>query len=263
MSYVELHARSAFSFLEGSCVPEELASICAGYQMPAMALLDRNGVYGSPRFHLAARKLSVRPHIGAEVTSPEGWRYSLLVESRAGYQNLCRLITKMKLRGKKAEGYAFPEEVAEKAQGLICLTGGEEGPLAHSLANGGIRAAIDMVQQFCTIFGRENVYIELQRHFNREEETRNQAAIEIAQKLRLPLLATNGVCYARPQQRQLLDVFTCIRNHRTLATAGRLLSRNAERYFKSPAEMTRLFSDVPEARGEYSGSLLPIKIHAQ
>jgi error-prone DNA polymerase len=265
MSYIELHARSAFSFLEGACVPEELASLCAGYQMPAMALLDRDGVYGSPRFHLAAQKLSLRPHLGAEVTSPQGWRYALLVESRAGYQNLCRLITKMKLRGMprchferseesrsasflhKEGRYAFPEEVAEKAPGLVCLTGGEEGPLAHSLAYGGIRAGIEMVQQLCAMFGRDNVYIELQRHFNREEERRNQAAVEIAQKLRLPLLATNGVCYARPQQRQLLDVFTCIRNHRTLATAGRLLSRNAERYFKSPAEMTRLFSDLPEA----------------
>jgi error-prone DNA polymerase len=247
MIYVELHARSAFSFLEGACVPEELASLCADYQMPAMALVDRHGFYGSPRFHMAARKVSVCPHIGAEVTSPQGWRYPLLVESRAGYQNLCRLITQMKLRGKKAEGYVFPEEVAAKAQGLICLTGGEEGPLAHALAKGGIRAALDVVQQLCTMFGRNNVYIELQRHFHREEEARNRAAMEIAQELRLPLLATNGVAYARPSQRQLLDVFTCIRNHRSLAAAGRLLSRNAERYFKSPAEMTRLFFDIPQA----------------
>jgi error-prone DNA polymerase len=97
------------------------------------------------------------------------------------------------------------------------------------------------------MFGRNNVYVELQRHFRRQDEAHNQAAMEIAQRLHLPLLATNGVCYAHPQQRQLLDVFTCIRNHRTLATAGRLLSRNAERYFKSPAQMTRLFSDIPEA----------------
>jgi error-prone DNA polymerase len=247
LTYIELHARSAFSFLEGASVPEELASRCADYEMPAMALLDRNGFYGSPRFHLAAKKVSVRAHVGAEVVSPEGWRYPLLVESRVGYQNLCRLITQIKLRGKKAEGHAFPEEVAAKAQGLICLTGGEEGPLAHFLASGGIEAATDSVEQLCAMFGRENVYVELQRHFRRQDETRNQAAMEIAQRLRLPLLATNGVCYAHPQQRQLLDVFTCIRNHRTLSTAGRLLSRNAERYFKSSAQMTRLFSDIPEA----------------
>ena len=247
MSYVELHARSAFSFLEGASVPEELADICVQGEMPAMALLDRDGFYGSARFHLAARKVSVSAHVGAEVTSPQGWRYPLLVASRDGYQNLCQLITRMKLRAKKGEGYALPEEITQKAAGLICLTGGEEGPLAHSLAKGGMAAAVDMVQRLCRMFGRDNVYIELQRHFHREEEARNQAALAIAQKLHLPLLATNGVCFARPPQRQLLDVFTCIRNHRTLATAGRLLARNAERCFKPPAEMGRLFSDLPEA----------------
>ena len=247
MNYVELHARSAFSFLEGACVPEELAHACASFQVPAMALLDRDGLYGAPRFHWAARKLAVRPHLGAEVTSPQGWRYPLLVESRAGYQNLSRLITQMKMRGKKGEGYVLPSELAEKAQGLVCLTGGDEGPLAHSLATSGMPAALANVQQLCALFGQDNVYVELQRHFSREEETRNQAAIEIAKKLRLPLLATNAVCYAKPAQRQLLDVFTCLRNHRTLETAGRLLSRNAERYLKSPAEMSELFADLPEA----------------
>jgi len=247
LSYVELHARSAFSFLEGACTPEELANLCAHYQMPAMALLDRDGVYGSPRFHLAARKLSLSPHIGAEVSSPQGWRYPLLVKSRAGYQNLCRLITQMKLRGKKGDAYVLDEEVAQKASGLVCLTGGDEGPLAYALGTGEIHTGIEQVELLCQVFGRENVYVELQRHFNREEERRNQAAIEIARKLRLPLLATNGVCYARPEQRQLLDVFTCLRNHRTLATAGRFLSQNSERYLKLPAEMTRLFSDLPEA----------------
>jgi error-prone DNA polymerase len=247
LSYVELHARSAFSFLEGACTPEELANFCARYQMSAMALLDRDGVYGSPRFHLAARKLSLSPHIGAEVASPQGWRYSLLVKSRTGYQNLCRLITQMKLRGQKGDGYVVDEEVAQKASGLVCLTGGDEGPLAYALGTREIHAGIEQVELLCQVFGRENVYVELQRHFNREEERRNQAAIEIARKLRLPLLATNGVCYARPEQRQLLDVFTCLRHHRTLATAGRFLSQNSERYLKPPAEMTRLFSDLPEA----------------
>jgi error-prone DNA polymerase len=247
LSYIELHARSAFSFLEGASVPEELVSQCADYQMPAMALLDRDGVYGSPRFHLAASKASIRAHIGAEVTSPEGWRYALLVESPAGYGNLCRLITRMKLRAKKGEGQVFPEEVAEKAPGLICLTGGEEGPLAHALAKGGIPAATESVRQLCEIFGRGNVYVELQRHLNRQEEARNQAAVRIARESGLPLLATNGVCHAQPHEREVLDVFTCIRNHVNLAIAGRLLTRNAERYLKSPADMTRLFADIPEA----------------
>ena len=94
---------------------------------------------------------------------------------------------------------------------------------------------------------RGNVYVELQRHYNRAQEARNQAAIELARSLHLPLLATQGAQYAKPEERQILDVFTCIRNHRTLDTAGRLLARNSERYIKSPQEMLRLFADLPEA----------------
>jgi error-prone DNA polymerase len=245
--YTELHARSAFSFLEGASIPEELAGICAEKEMGTMALLDRDGVYGAPRFHLAAKKHSLKAHIGAEVTSSVGWRYALLAKSRAGYQNLCRLITHMKLHARKGEGRIATEDLAGRAAGLICLTGGEEGPLAHALRQGGMEQATQCLQQLCRLFGRENVYVELQRHFCREEEARNQGAIEIARKLSLPLLATNGVCHALPHQREVLDVFTCLRNHRNLNTAGRLLSRNSERHLKSPAEMERLFSDLPEA----------------
>jgi error-prone DNA polymerase len=245
--YTELHARSAFSFLEGAALPEDLATVCRGRGMNAMALLDRDGVYGAPRFYLAAQKISVQAHLGAEVTSPEGWRYPLLVESREGYQNICRLITRMKLRAKKNEGHVSADEVGEYREGLVCLTGGEEGPLAYALAQGGIENGRKQVRELCEVFGRENVYVELQRHLSRAEELRNQAAIEIARSLRLPLLATNGVSHTTPEQREVLDVFTCIRNHRTLATAGRLLTRNSERHLKSPDEMARLFADIPEA----------------
>ena len=249
MRYIELHARSAFSFLEGASGPEELVRVCAESGMPAMALLDRDGVYGSPRFHLAAKKLKnpFRAHIGAEVTSHEGWRYVLLAESRAGYHNLCRLITRLKLRAKKGEGKALQEEIAELSGGLVCLTGGDEGSLAQTLTAGGFERGLQCVEGLCRTFGRENVYVELQRHYGREEETRNQAAVAIARKLKLPLLATNGVCFAQPHQREVLDVFTCIRNHCTLETAGRLLSRNSEKYFKTHTEMTQLFADLPEA----------------
>jgi len=265
--YIELHARSAFSFLEGSSLPEDLAGTCARLQMPAMALLDADGVYGAPRFHMAAKKLGIKAHIGAEVScqpfSPviprsarndktsarteKSFRFPLLVSSRAGYQNLCRLITKMKVRAKKGEGAVQNEELEEHAGGLICLTGGADGPLATALQHGGIDAAKKQVEQLIGLFGRRNVYIELQRHFHREEENRNRAAIAIARLLNLPLLATNGVCYAAEKDRELCDAFTAIRNHRTLATAGRLLARNSERYLKSAREMQQLFADLPDA----------------
>ena len=103
------------------------------------------------------------------------------------------------------------------------------------------------LEQLIAIYGHENVYVELQRHYHRAQEARNQAAIELARSLRLPLLATQGAQYAKPEERQILDVFTCIRNHRTLDTAGRLLARNSERHLKTPQEMQRLFADLPEA----------------
>src|SRR5689334_14574009 len=257
--YVELHSRSAFSFLEGSSLPEELAGVCAQLGMPAMALLDRDGVYGAPRFHLAAKKLGVRAHIGAEVTfSPQrhrnteeiddleiddcrlkdqkptsssprmnaderganrqskflnqkpsvslclcgNTRLPLLAASRAGYQNLCRLITRMKMRGPKdappEQIAANAEDLAEFSQGMVCLTGDEHGPVAAALARGGMEQARRAVEQLVHILGHENVYVELQRHFHREQEARNQAAVEIARSLSLPLLATNGVSYAAP-----------------------------------------------------------------
>ena len=310
MSYIELHARSAFSFLEGASLPEELAAVCAQLNLPAMALLDVDGVYGAPRFHLAAQKTKIKSHIGAEVTcnslhpvipsrplhsvilsgasasrsealeqskdlysrkpvtaeqiprfarndkfkwnnKPAGngkpFRLPLLVSTRAGYQNLCRLITKMKLRAKKGEGAVTAQELEEHADGLICLTGGTEGPLAAALQQGGLDEARRQVDRLIAIFGHKNVYIELQRHFQREEESRNRAAIDIAHSLNLPLLATNGVCYATAKARELCDAFTAIRHHRTLSTAGRLLARNSERHLKSAEEMRQLFADLPEA----------------
>jgi len=278
--YIELHARSAFSFLEGASLPEELVATCAQLKLPAMALLDTDGVYGAPRFHLAAKKVGLKAHMGAEVSaklfSPQRhrvtektdqqsqinnqklhssvplclcgeFRLPLLVSSRTGYQNLCRLITKMKLRAKKGEGAVCQEELEEHAQGLICLTGGAEGPLAAALQQGGIDEARRQVDQLIAIFGPGNVYVELQRHFQREEETRNRAAITIARSLNLPLLATNGVCYATAKARELCDAFTAIRHHRTLSTAGRLLSRNSERFLKSAQDMQQLFADLPKA----------------
>ncbi|HKT26376.1 MAG TPA: error-prone DNA polymerase [Terriglobales bacterium] len=252
--YIELHSRSAFSFLEGASLPEALIGVCADYGMPAMALMDRNGVYGAPRFHLAAQKCGIKAHIGAEVTIDDTLfgeagpaRYPLLAESRTGYQNLCRLITGTKLRAKKEESAARFEELEEHAGGLVCLTGGDEGPLAEALARGGYEEGLRAVERMMRIFGPQNVFVELQRHFDRREEACNQAAVAIARKLRLPLLATNGVSYATAAEREILDVFTCIRHHRQLENTGRLLAINSERFIRTPAEMEQLFADFPEA----------------
>jgi len=249
--YIELHARSAFSFLEGGSLPEALAEFCAAQDVPAMALLDRNGVYGSPRFHMAAQKAGIKAHVGAEVTIKDengAAHLPLLCESQQGYQNLCRLLTKTKLRvSKHSPSSARFSELEEYATGLVCLTGDEQGPLAAALELGGKDQARQILAQLVSIFGQQNVYVELQRHFDRRQEARNQVLIELAREMVLPLLATNGVCYATHNEREILDVFTCIKNKKQLATAGRLLQKNAERQIRRPEEMSRVFADLPDA----------------
>ena len=259
MSYVELHARSAFSFLEGASVPEELIAAALALDMPAMALLDRDGVYGAPRFHLSAKRNGIKAHIGAEISVQKPNEQGIcsipvLVRNRTGYQNLCRLVTLMKLRvpkhAKPGECVVTADELAAHAKGLICLTGSFDGPIATALSPGdpdNPAKAQSTTEWLFDLFGKKNVYAELQRHLDREEEARNHFVIELARRNRLPLLATNGVCHATPAQREVADVFTCIRNHVRLETAGRLLSQNSERYLKPAATMAKLFADLPEA----------------
>ena len=278
--YVELHTRSAFSFLEGASLPESLALRATELGLGAVALLDRDGLYGAPRFYAAAKKIGLRAHVGAEVTSTEGFRYPLLVANRKGYQNLCHLITRMKMRAPKGEGAVTEADLAEHAEGLICLTGGEEGIFgvrdlgfgARGLQQGAEnqrsefenqklkptenptpktehrnRNTESRIKTLIETFGRGNIYVELQRHFDRNEEARNQLAMRVARKFNLPLLATNGANHAIPAEREVADVFAALRHYRMLETAGCLLTRNAERHLKPAAEMTRLFADVPEA----------------
>ena len=252
LPYVELHARSAFSFLRGASIPELYAAYCGemadkGALGRSMAVTDVDGVYGSVRFHTEAKKRGIRAHVGAEVTGPDG-RYTLLCESREGYQNLCRLITRIKLRaGTKhpkagREPRATRNDLEEFAKGLVCLTGGDEGPLANRLKDG--RAVIE---DLITIYGRDNLYIELQRHLDDEEEKRNQVLVALARSCKLPVVATNGVCYATAAERRILDVFTCLEHKTTLADAGRILQRNSERYLKDSAAMNELFAELPDA----------------
>ena len=195
-------------FLKVRHFPEDLIQRAAELNMPAMALLDRNGVYGAARFHTLAHKHGVRAHVGAEIAvsdlgkrlTPPAWlpyqhvpepvRLPLLCTSRAGYQNLCQLITRFKMRETtKCEGAATLKDLEQYSSGLVCLTGGDEGPLAAALMHGGEPEAVKVTEKLVRVFGQQNVYIELQRHGEREEEWRNQAAIRIAHA---PALAAAG-----------------------------------------------------------------------
>lgn len=144
----------------------------------------------------------------------------------------------------KGEGAATLDDLRKYAAGLVCMTGGDEGPLAAALMNHGEEAGRETVEELMRIFGKQNVYVELQRHCEREEEGRNQAAICIARSLKLPVIATNGVRYAKAYDREILDLFTAIRNHVPLDQAGRLLALNSQRYLRSARAMATLFRDA-------------------
>ncbi len=256
--YVELHARSAFSFLRGASLPEQLAETAGQLGLPALALCDRDGVYGAPRFFTAAKENGVRPIIGAEITLEDGAILPVLVESRQGYQNLCRLLTRAHLRAPKGASKVCWNELPEFAGGLVALTGDEEGPLASALGgqNSGSAASQAkaagptpqrVLEKLVRIFGRDKLFVEIQRHHLRRETAANRAIVELSQRYSLPLLATNGALYAQPIGRQVLDVFTCIRHHTRLDAAGKLLAANDERFLKDAGGMEALFADLPRA----------------
>ena len=263
--YVELHACSAFSFLDGASPPEDLAERAAELELPAIALTDRSGVYGAPRLHKAARQLGLRALVGAEVvlqdTQPqrpgktrrdasrravEGQRLTLLVQSAQGYRNLCRLLTAAARHQPKGDPRVDWTMLRQHATGLCCLTGGSEGLLAQRLERQGLEEAQKTLEVLLDVFhGR--LHVELQRHHLRQEEHRNQALLDLARRLRLPVVASNGVRYARRSDKPLHDVLTCARHYTHLDAAGQRLASHRERHLKSAAEMAELFVDLPHA----------------
>ena len=279
MPYIELHASSAFSFLRGGSFPEQLAEVAAELEMPALALCDRDGVYGAQRFSVAAREHGIRPIIGAELSMEDGSILPVLVENRTGYKNLCQLLTQAHLRSEKGKCPVRWDELPEFAEGLVAFLGsarlqragfgilpkrtflesrftdqiepkkssGMQNPFASTLQACAPQNAADRAEFLIHAFGRENVFVEIQRHFIRGEERINRKLIDLAHANRLPLIATNSVQYAKPYGRKVLDVFTCIREHTHLDAAGKLLSQNAERHLKSDRQMRELFHDLPEA----------------
>ncbi|MBS2021518.1 MAG: PHP domain-containing protein, partial [Deltaproteobacteria bacterium] len=254
--YVELHARSAFSFLRGSSLPEELAETAAAQGHSTFGLTDVAGVYGAPRFHYAARKVGLRAIVGAEVDVLGIGRLALLVEDVRGYQNLCRLLTlghvptEEALRIRAASPLGAPKQsrrkasVIEKARCVITpeqLTDFRQGWVAISTGKPAeLCAAADLL-------GTERLFAEIQRHKDPAEARENLRRLDCARARGIPIVAGNGVRHARPAGKPLFDALTCIRLGLTLDGAGRRLVKNAERHIRTPLEMSKLFSDLPEA----------------
>ncbi|MGZ8647189.1 MAG: DNA polymerase III subunit alpha [Solirubrobacteraceae bacterium] len=273
--YVELHAHSAFSFLDGASLPDELAAAAAELGYEAMALTDHNGVSGSMEFAQAAAPLGMRAIHGAELDLQDGRHVTVLVEDERGWRNLCHIITRahvhtrgavdereedraarherrgrhQSLVGTRMRRVDVPPEtspatLAEHAAGLVCLSGCA-GRGVHDEA--GLRALL-------AIFGRDRLWVELQRPFQRDDRARNRALAELAARLGLPTVATGNVHAHARERAPLQDAFTALRHHTTLDASEPVRRGNFSHVLASPEAMAVRFPEHPEAVAE-SGRL--------
>ena len=248
---VELHATSAFSFLRAASPPEDLVDRAADLGYRSVALLDHDGVYGAPRFYKAARARGLHAIVGAvlavEASGVRG-HLGIHVRNRAGYKNLCRLITNAKLRVSKEHARTLGitvslDELAEHKEGLSVLLLAHDSPLTHIPR--GQSPALAWARAIVSVFGRSHCAVEQGRHFVRGESVTMARLAHLAESLAIPAIASNDVRYAFREQSPLADVLTVTRAHTTLEAAGRILDANAERYLKPPHEMAELFRDTP------------------
>jgi error-prone DNA polymerase len=236
--YVELHCHSAYSFLDGASLPEELAARAAELGYKALALTDHNGVYGSLEFAHAAKTFGVRSITGAEATLADGSHVTLLVESQAGYKNLCRLLTTA--HGHERLDPRLPlDELERLNDGLVCLSGCARDGLAVRDPNAAARLA--------RAFGRERFFVELQRPYARGDARRNAALRDLASTLGVRTVATGDVHAHHPRRAPLQDVLVAVRERTSLEACEAERRGNQESVLRAPAEAAALWPDDPAA----------------
>jgi error-prone DNA polymerase len=231
MTYAALWAKSTYSFLEGASDPAELAQEAHRLGIEALALTDRDGVGGIVRAHVAARECGLPLIVGSEVTVAGGATIVLLVRDRGGYANLCRLVTKGRLRCEKGRSEVTWDEVCAHAAGLVALWHGRGEEALPAL-----REAFD-----------DGLFAMAARHRRAEDIRVEESLRAIAARFSLPVIAANEVLYHAPAKRDLQDVVTCIRHGVTLETAGRLLKPNTGHALQPPSAFERLFANDPAA----------------
>src|SRR5258706_453879 len=246
--YAELHCHSAFSFLDGASLPEDLVATAHELGYHALALTDHNGLYGSMTFAQAAKSLGLQAITGAEVTLTDGMHLTLLAETPQGYSNLCRLLTETHLGADRLDPQLAFDSLVARQEGLIVLSGGRQGGLLpRTLETAGLAAARQLAERSRELFGRDRFFVELQRNRVRGDLTLTRALIDVAESLQLGVVATGGVHYHRRERHRLHDVQVAIRTRTTLDGAHRARRPNSEFYLRRLEEVIALFKDCPDA----------------
>ena len=246
--YSELHCHSAFSFLDGASPPDEVLAEAHRLGYPALALTDRNGVYGSLAFAHAARALGIQAITGAEVSLTDGDNVVLLAESAQGYSNLCRLLTGAHLGAERLDPRLALSAIADRQDGLIILSGSRrDGLLPHKLQQEGLNATRYLAAHCKAMFGPERFFIEVQRNLVRGDMALSRGLIGIAEDLGLRTVATGSVHYHKRELHRLHDVMVAIRHRTTLDGSHRVRNPNSEFHLRPLDEVVSLFSDCPDA----------------
>jgi error-prone DNA polymerase len=236
--YIELHAHSAYSFLDGASLPEELAVRAAELGYPALALTDHDGVYGSLEFAYAARAVGVHAITGAEATLADGSHVTLLVETPRGYANLCRLLTAAHARERLNPGLE-PDLLAELNEGLVCLSGCARSGLGVRNPNAAARLA--------RAFGRDRFFVELQRPYARGDARRNASLRDLAADLKVRTIATGDVHAHHPRRARLQDVLVAVKNNVALEGCEAERRGNEELVLSPPGEIAARFPEDRDA----------------
>jgi len=260
--YIELHAHSAFSFLDGASTPAELAATAEAHGYPAFALTDHDGIWGSREFSESCKDLALGAITGAELTVaiPGGGELAhltLLVEDERGYRNLCRLLTaahshtRDRADRSASQPWATLEQVEEHAEGLVCLSGcARDGALAGAFERGQTERGEQLGRRLLGAFGRERFRVELQRPYWRHDRARNRWLCLLASRLGVPTVATGNVHAHHPRRANLQDAFVAVRRNEMLEECESFRRGNRSSVLVRPAEMAARFAEHPEAVAE-------------
>jgi error-prone DNA polymerase len=246
--YVELHCHSAFSFLDGASLPEQLALTAANLGYSSLALTDHNGLYGSMAFAQGSKQLGLQAITGAEVTLLDGSHVTVLAETPRGYANLCRLLTEAHLgRADRRDPRLDFASLEARHEGLIILSGCRNGLLPRTLERDGVAAARRLAERCRGVFGPEGFYVELQRNLVRGDQALTRALIDLAADVRLSVVATGNVHYHQRGRHRLHDVLVAIRHRATLDGSHAVRRPNSEFALRPLADVAALFCDCPDA----------------